>query len=121
MDAQVSSPVAAFIADLAEQGIHARVNGPAVVYEVVAVTGALAGQSVSTAVSINELGGWPAAPPHWIHFPANVQFASTNTDLIDCLEGWTRHSRDIGNWSMDRPAIANWLAHVRGVLGGVSA
>lgn len=117
MTPEPSAPVAAFIADLADHGIHAEVRGPAVVYSVLAVGGALAGTQVLTAVSVIELAGWPAAPPHWLHFKG-VRFAATYTDANDCLDGWLRHSRDIGAWGTDRPAIANWLAHVRGVIKG---
>lgn len=116
-----SAPVAAFIADLADHGIKAEVQGPAVVYSVVAVAGALAGTTVPTAVSVNELSGWPAIPPHWIHFPNSVQFAATNPDTNECLDGWIRHSRDIGAWTTNRPPIVNWLAHVRGVIKDATA
>lgn len=116
MSTEPSAPVAAFIADLSEHGIRAEVQGPAVVYSVVAVAGAFAGQNVPTAVSINELAGWPAVPPHWIHFPNTVHFAATNSDINDCLDGWLRHSREIGAWATSRPPIVNWLAHVRGII-----
>ncbi|MFT4259513.1 hypothetical protein [Microbacterium sp.] len=116
MAAEQSAPVAAFIADLAEHGMHAEVQGPAVVYSVYAVAGALAGTEVPTAVSTSELAGWPAVPPHWLHFENTVRFATTNTDANECLDGWLRHSRDIGAWSTDRPPIVNWFAHVRGVI-----
>jgi len=116
MSPELSTPVAAFIADLADQGIQANVQGPAVVYSVYAVAGALAGMEVPTAVSASELAGWPAVPPHWLHFENTVRFAATNTDSVECLDGWLRHSRDIGAWSTDRPPIVNWLAHVRGVI-----
>jgi hypothetical protein len=116
MSPELSAPVAAFIADLADHGIQASVQGSAVVYSVYAVAGALAGKEVSTAVSVSELAGWPAAPPHWLHFESTVRFATSNTDTTECLDGWLRHSRDIGAWSTDRPPIINWLAHVRGVI-----
>ncbi|MEU4558898.1 hypothetical protein AB0F72_10935 [Actinoplanes sp. NPDC023936] len=116
MSPQLSAPVASFIADLADHGIQARLQGSAVVYSVYAVTGALAGKEVPTAVSVVELAGWPAAPPHWVHFESTVRFATSNTDTTECLDGWLRHSRDIGAWSTDRPPITNWLAHVRGVI-----
>lgn len=115
MSPELSAPVAAFIADLNDQGIQASVQGSAVVYSVYAVAGALVGTEVPTAVSVSELAGWPAVPPHWLHFPSTVRFAATNTDTNECLDGWLRHSRDIGAWSTDRPPIVNWLAHVRGV------
>ncbi len=116
MTPELSAPVAAFIADLADQGIHAEVHGPVVVYSVLAVAGALAGAEVPTAVSMSELTGWPAVPPHWLHFQSSVRFATTNTDANECLDSWLRHSRDIGIWCTDRPPIVNWLAHVRGAI-----
>lgn len=121
MTAVVPASVLTFIADLAEHGVEGQVQGPAVVYSVMAVAGGRAGQSVPTGVSINELTAWPAVPPHWVHFPMSVAFAHSNTDSTDCLEGWQRHSRDIGNWSPNRPPILNWLAHVRGVAAGAAS
>lgn len=117
----MSTPVTAFIKDLASHGIQSEVQGPAVVYSVDAVAGAYAGSVVPTAVSISELSGWPAVPPHWIHFPITVGFSTTNSDSNECLDGWLRHSRDIGGWSTNQPAINNWLAHVRGVIKDATA
>ncbi len=121
MNPEMSAPVAAFIKDLADHGIQADVRGPAVVYSVDAVAGAYARTVVPTAVSVSELSGWPAVPPHWIHFPNTVQFATTNSDANECLDGWLRHSRDIGVWSTNRPPVVNWLAHVRGVIKDATA
>lgn len=120
MDGVSEDRVAKFIADLAEYGIEAAVDGPAVVYSMDTIGGARAGSVIATAVSVNELSAWPAVAPHWLHFPSEVAFAVTNVDQVDCLDGWSRHSRDVGAWSMDRPPIANWLAHVRGVLNEVT-
>ena len=119
MDETPDGPVAKFFADLAGCGIDAAVNGPAVVYSVTAIGGARAGNVVPTAVSVSELSAWPSVAPHWLHFPDDVTFATSNPDHVECLDGWTRHSRDVGAWSMDRPPIANWLAHIRGVLNEV--
>lgn len=88
-----------------------------VIYRVVPATGPLVGQDIPTGVSVDELQGWPAVPPHWIHLVQKVQFASTNIDLQGALEGWQCHSRDIGQWDMSRRPILNWISHVRGVLG----
>ncbi len=116
--AETPASAQAFIDDLANQGVEAHVQGPAVIYSVLVVSGRLVNQIVLTGVSVNELTGWPAVPPHWIHFPTTVSFEQSNTDTVDCLEGWQRHSRDIGTWSTNRPPILNWLAHIRGVVLG---
>ena len=116
-----ADPVTAFISALADVGITAEIRGPAVVYAVEAVEGGLVGQTVPTAVSTSELAGWPAAAPHWVHFPSPVAFAHTNADTNECLDGWSRHSREIGSWSTDRPPIVVWLAHVRGIVAGAVA
>ncbi|KAA1250175.1 hypothetical protein F0Q45_11075 [Mycobacterium simiae] len=105
-----------FLADLAEAGISARVEGAVIIYNVSPIAGALAGVEVTTAVSVNELQSWPVTVPHWLHFPDYVVFATTNSDVSDCLTGWVRHSRDIGAFKTSIPVVHTWLAHVRGVL-----
>jgi hypothetical protein len=105
-----------FIADLAECGVAARFDGPAIVYTVVSATGALAGVEVETAVSASELQPWPTVVPHWLHFRDSISFAHTNTNNNDCLRGWLRHSRDIGVWDSAVSPARAWLAYVRGVL-----
>lgn len=104
-----------FIADLADLGVDAHVDGNVVLYIVDAFGGALAGRTVPTGVSAGEVSAWPAAPPHWIHLPDSVRFASTNADKADCLDGWTRHSRSL-DWNPTIPPIQMWLAHVRGLV-----
>lgn len=104
-----------FIADLADLGVDAHADGNAIIYSVDAFDGALAGTTVPTGVSVGELSGWPAAPPHWIHLPDSVHFASTNADKTDCLDGWTRHSRRL-DWNPTISPIQLWLAHVRGLV-----
>lgn len=121
MSAETPASVQAFINDLAGQGVEAHMQGPAVIYSILAVSGGLVNHTVPTGVSVNELTGWPAVPPHWIHFPTTVTFAQANTDTTDCLDGWQRHSRDIGTWSTNRPPILNWLAHVRGIVAGAQS
>jgi hypothetical protein len=105
-----------FLADLASGGVPARREGPAIIYSVVPATGALAGSEVDTAVSVSELQSWPTVVPHWLHFRQTITFSRTNTDTNDCLPGWLRHSRDIGQWDTSAPPLHTWLAHVRGVL-----
>jgi hypothetical protein len=110
-----------FLADLAAVGVEATLEHGVVLYQVIATSGALIGASVDTGVGVSELQGWPAVPPHWLHFPASVQFATTNADQTEVLPGWQRHSRDIGQWDMSRPPIQSWLAHVRGVIASAIA
>jgi hypothetical protein len=112
-----SDGVFRFMADLEEEGCIPARCGDVVRYDVVPAAGRYAGQIVLTGVSVSELQGWPAIPPHWIHLQAEVTFASTNHDSQDCPEGWHRHSRDVGQWVMDRAPILIWLSHARCVIG----
>ena len=107
-----------FINDLNDLGISAQRELGVVKFEIEPIDGARAGQLIATAVSESELLAWPAIPPHWVHFPADVVFAAMNIDVTDCLPGWHRHSRDLQSWSpSDHPGQA-WTAHVRSVLTG---
>jgi hypothetical protein len=76
----------------------------------------VAGQTVETAVVIDELARWPLVPPHWIYLHSNVTFASTNTQPCP-MPGWLGHSRQIVGWGNDPDPVAGWVAHVRGVVG----
>jgi hypothetical protein len=114
--ATADAGAARFIAGLEAAGVPARAEGPVVVYAVTPSRGALANVEVQTAVSISELHSWPLTVPHWLHFPDSVTFAHTNINTDDCLTGWRRHSRDIGQWDTSVPAARTWLAHVRGAL-----
>lgn len=108
---------ARFIADLEEEGHEPSVCGDVVRYHVVPATGVRAGQKVVTGVGVDELQGWPAAPPHWIHLQTDINIGPTNVDATNCPPGWQRHSRDTGSWSLTRKPIHIWISHVRGVLG----
>jgi len=108
--------VEGFIAALAEHGVTAVSQGPAVIFDLTPVSGRLAGNVVPTGVSVSELTPWPDAPPHWIHFPETVIIEPTNPDQNECLPGWRRHSRDLKGWATSDDPGAAWLAHVRGVL-----
>lgn len=116
MQRQARDGLEGFCADMSDAGTKTVVSGPVVTYEVQAVAGALAGRQVLTGVSVDELAGWPAAPPHWIHLPTEVKFAASNVDGGPTLPGWQRHSRQIGDWDMSRHPAQVWLAHVRSVL-----
>lgn len=114
---ELSDGVSRFMADLVEEGHEPAHHGAVIRYIVIPVQGPFAGRGIETGVSVSEIHGWPTVPPHWIHLPDEVQFASTNTDTTDCPPGWRRHSRDTGLWTMNRKPILVWLAHLRGVLG----
>jgi hypothetical protein len=106
----------AFIAGLRRCGVESTTNNGVVTFAVEAFDGAHAGQPVLTGVSTEELQSWPLTPPHWVHFPAEIKFAQTNSQA-SAVPGWLRHSRQIHGWgSAPEPAQA-WIAHVRGVLG----
>lgn len=115
-DQLLSAPVRQFVDDMGAVGAPARVDGSRVLYEVVAVNGALEGQSVQTGVSISEIQSWPMVPPHWIHLPASVTFQATNMDDVDCPPDWKRHSRDFSYIDTSMPPALAWLRHVRGFI-----
>lgn len=106
-----------FMAVLDQFGTQPLVESTLVTYNVTPVTGALAGRAVRTGVLVDEVAPWPAAPPHWIHLPGDIAFATTNAGGSP-KEGWRSHSRDIPAWGTATVPTAAWLAHVRGVLAG---
>jgi hypothetical protein len=112
-----STGLEAFVAALKEYGTDPQVQSALVTYTVTPVAGVLAGQAVRTGVNVEEVAPWPAAPPHWIHLPAEVALAATNAGESP-MHGWRAHSRDIPAWGTAHVPVAAWLAHVRGVLGG---
>lgn len=112
----LTGPTQQFINDMNSAGAAARADGPRILYHVVAVGGALNGQTVTTGVSVSEVQSWPMVPPHWIHLPDSVTFPETNMDDIDCKPGWKRHSRDFSYTDMSMPPALAWLRHVRGVV-----
>lgn len=105
-----------FIADMTAAGAPARADGPRILYDIVAFGGSLAGQTITTGVSISEVQSWPAVPPHWIHLPASIQFAETNVDDADCAPGYKRHSRDYSYTDTSIHPARAWLSHVRGFV-----
>jgi len=112
----VTDGVDGFIADLAAWGVAARIEGAVVVFPVRAVDGARAGEVAESGVAVNELGAWPAVPPHWVHFPSTMTIPNAHPDQSDTLPGWTRHSRQIERWEQVTEAGRAWLGHVRAVL-----
>lgn len=112
----LTGPTQQFISDMNAVGAAARADGPRILYDVVAVGGALNGQTVTTGVSVSEVQSWPMVPPHWIHLPDSVAFPETNMDDIDCQPGWKRHSRDFSYTDMSMPPALAWLRHVRGFV-----
>lgn len=112
----LTGPAQQFITDMTAVGAPARSDGPRILYDVVAVGGALRGQTVTTGVSVSEVQSWPMVPPHWIHLPESVTFPATNMDDTDCQPGWKRHSRDFSYTDMSVPPALAWLRHVRGFI-----
>lgn len=116
-DAQVLSEAAQqFIDEMTAAGASARADGPRILYDIIPVNGALAGQVVTTGVSLSEVQSWPAVPPHWIHLPDTVRFEQTNIDSTDCAPGFVRHSRDYSYTATSMAPARAWLSHVRGFV-----
>ena len=105
-----------FTAGLAGCGAVPTIIDRSIAYQVEVVEGRFAGQTVGTAVALDELARWPLVPPHWIYLHDDVTFAATNTQPCP-LPGWLGHSRQIVGWGNDSEPIAGWVAHVRGVIG----
>lgn len=110
------TPARRFADDMAAVGAPVRAETGRLMYDVIAVGGALAGQTVSAGVSLAEVQNWPQAPPHWVHLPDAVAFEATNSDTTDCPPGWRRHSREFAFTDMSIPPALAWLRHVRGLL-----
>jgi hypothetical protein len=104
-----------FIRGLRHCGLDPVVDAGVVTFLVEPLGGGLVGRAVETGVGVDELTAWPAVPPHWVHFPADVELARSNTQF-STKPGWIKHSRELRSWNnADEPAQA-WIAHVRGVL-----
>lgn len=116
MDTASTAGVEGFMAGLRRCGLESAVQHGVVTFAVEACQGALAGQQVQTGVNVNELGAWPAVPPHWLHLPDGVTLSRTNIDLNETLPGWRRHSRQIVGWGDASEPAQGWIAHVRSVL-----
>jgi hypothetical protein len=105
-----------FIAGLRRCGLEPIVEAGVVTFIVEPLTGAHAGTPVPTGVGTDELSGWPAIPPHWVHVPSTVAFARSNTQTSP-ISGWLKHSRQIGGWGDAAEPAQAWISHVRAVLG----
>ena len=105
-----------FAAGLRECGVDPVTRHGILLFQAVPVTGAFAGATVDGGVAIEELAGWPAVPPHWLHLPSAVRFPRTNSQPSP-LPGWLRHSRPPAGWGNDAAPTRAYLAHVRGILG----
>ncbi|GFG65514.1 hypothetical protein MKUB_30040 [Mycobacterium kubicae] len=105
-----------FIDDITLAGSPVRVEPGRLMYEVLAIGGALSGLKVETGVSQVEVENWPLVPPHWVHLRDSVVIENTNTDTTDCPPGWRRHSREFAFTDTSVPPATAWLRHVRGVL-----
>jgi hypothetical protein len=116
-----SAAVQQFIDDLTTAGAPARLDGARIVYEVLAIGGALNGQTITTGVSMSEVQSWPMVPPHWMHLPATIAFEATNMDETDCPPGWKRHSREFSFTDTSVPPALAWLRHVRGFISSAAS
>jgi hypothetical protein len=110
------SPARRFADDITAAGATVRAEPGRLLFDILAVGGALTGQWVSTGVSLAEVQNWPQAPPHWVHLPDTVVFETTNSDTTDCPPGWRRHSREFNFTNTSIPPAKAWLSHVRGLL-----
>jgi hypothetical protein len=105
-----------FLSGLRRCGVEPIVEAGVVAFTVEPVSGCRAGSAVETGVGVEELASWPAVPPHWVHFPADVGFARSNTQP-SAMPGWTKHSRQINRWGNASEPAQAWLAHARAVAG----
>jgi hypothetical protein len=110
------SGVEGFLAGLRECGLDPVIRSGVVTFTVDPADGALVGQAVEAGVSTDELGAWPAVPPHWVHLPNVVRFGRSNTQPSE-LPGWTKHSRGTNGWGDAAHPSQAYLAHVRAVVG----
>lgn len=105
-----------FISGLRRCGLDPLVEAGVVTFIVEPLTGAHAGMPVATGVGTDELSGWPAIPPHWVHLPGNIAFTRSNTQASP-MAAWLKHSRQIAGWGNAAAPAQAWISHVRAVLG----
>jgi hypothetical protein len=104
-----------FLASLRRCGCTPEVKEGVVVFTVVPFGGGRAEIPTQTGVAGDELGMWPAAPPHWVHLPGDVRFERTSTQPSP-ISDWLKHSRQPQNWGNAQEPAQAWIAHVRGML-----
>ena len=68
-------------------GFEATIEAELVVYRIMPVDGAYAGIPTETGVVIAELQSWPQVPPHWLHFPATVEFRQLTSARLQSRDG----------------------------------
>jgi hypothetical protein len=105
-----------FRAGIQRCGAKPRIEESVVTFEVTPLDGSLVGTRTRAGVGIDELSSWPAVPPHWVHLPADVAFARSNT-RPSSVSNWVMHSREIRGWGNAADPAQAWIAHVRAVLG----
>ncbi len=109
-----------FLAGLRRCGLEPVVEAGVVTFVVEPFSGARTGMPVETGVDVGELAIWPAAPPHWVHFPSDARFVHSNTQPSS-KPGWTKHSRQISRWGNAAAPAQAWVAHARSVAGEATA
>ena len=111
-------PVQAFVESMAKLGLLPAVEADLIIYKITPAAGARSGSVVEVGTAVDELDGWPQIPPHWIHLPADVRFANTNSENSTKV-GWLRHSRNSSGWGDAHPEVC-WTAHLQAVLSEVT-
>ena len=111
-------PVQAFVDSMAKLGLSPVVEAELVICRITPAAGGRAGSAVEVGAAVDELGGWPQVPPHWIHLPVDVKFTNTNSER-STKAGWLRHSRNSSGWG-DAPPEVCWTAHLQAVLSEVT-
>ena len=104
-----------FLAGLKRCGCTPEIREGVVVFTIVPIGGSRAEVVTETGVAVDELGMWPAAPPHWVNLPGDVRFERTNTQPSP-IPDWLKHSRQPQNWGNTQEPAQAWIAHVRGML-----
>lgn len=115
----MSDGVDDFIERMTKLGLDPVAETQLVIYKIEPVDGTHIGTTILTGVAIDELSRWPLVPPHWIHLPATIEFAHTNS-RPSTRSGWTMHSRQITRWGQDPDPGVGWASHVRGVIGAAT-